>query len=79
MCVVRAWDLQKPLLFAPAMNTRMYDHPITRQQIDQLTSWGYKEIPCISKTLMCGDTGNGAMSEVPTIVASVVSAFQLPL
>jgi len=79
MCVVRAWDLQKPLIFAPAMNTRMYDHPITREQIDKLISWGYKEIPCISKTLMCGDTGNGAMAEVPTIVAFVVSAFQLPL
>ncbi|XP_034476772.1 phosphopantothenoylcysteine decarboxylase [Drosophila innubila] len=79
MCVVRAWDLQKPLMFAPAMNTRMYDHPITREQIDKLVSWGYKEIPCISKTLMCGDTGNGAMAEVPTIVESVVSTFQLPL
>ncbi|XP_064537901.1 phosphopantothenoylcysteine decarboxylase [Drosophila montana] len=79
LCVVRAWDLEKPLLFAPAMNTRMYDHPITREQIDKLISWGYKEIPCISKTLMCGDTGNGAMAEVPTIVSSVVSAFQLPL
>ncbi|XP_016947649.1 phosphopantothenoylcysteine decarboxylase [Drosophila biarmipes] len=76
MCVVRAWDLQKPLLFAPAMNTRMYDHPITREQIDKLTSWGYKEIPCISKTLMCGDTGNGAMAEVPSIVEAVLSAFQ---
>ncbi|KAL7736351.1 hypothetical protein ACLKA6_014822 [Drosophila palustris] len=79
MCVVRAWDLQKPLLFAPAMNTRMYDHPITREQIDKLVSWGYKEIPCISKTLMCGDTGNGAMAEVLTIVEAVVSTFQLPL
>ncbi|XP_062131342.1 phosphopantothenoylcysteine decarboxylase [Drosophila sulfurigaster albostrigata] len=77
MCVVRAWDLKKPLLFAPAMNTRMYDHPITREQINRLISWGYTEIPCISKTLMCGDTGNGAMSEVATIVKSVVAAFLL--
>ncbi|KAH8316250.1 hypothetical protein KR067_002915 [Drosophila pandora] len=76
-CVVRAWDLQKPLLFAPAMNTRMYDHPITREQIDKIVSWGYKEIPCISKTLMCGDTGNGAMAEVPTIVQAVLAGFQL--
>ncbi|XP_017079221.1 phosphopantothenoylcysteine decarboxylase [Drosophila eugracilis] len=76
MCVVRAWDLQKPLLFAPAMNTRMYDHPITREQIDKLTSWGYTEIPCISKTLMCGDTGNGAMAEVPTIVKAVLAEFK---
>ncbi|XP_034129550.1 phosphopantothenoylcysteine decarboxylase [Drosophila guanche] len=78
MCVVRAWNLEKPLLFAPAMNTRMYDHPITKEQIDKLVSWGYKQIPCISKTLMCGDTGNGAMAEVRTIVEAVVlAAFQL--
>ncbi|XP_018785986.1 PREDICTED: phosphopantothenoylcysteine decarboxylase [Bactrocera latifrons] len=67
-CVVRAWDLHKPLLFCPAMNTRMYDHPLTYEQISKLKSWGYTEIPCISKMLMCGDTGNGAMAEVSTIV-----------
>ncbi|EDV98223.1 GH22990 [Drosophila grimshawi] len=80
LCVVRAWDLDKPLLFAPAMNTRMYDHPITREHIEKLLSWGYRQIPCISKTLMCGDKGNGAMAEVHTIVATVVATFyQLPL
>ncbi|XP_017961943.1 phosphopantothenoylcysteine decarboxylase isoform X2 [Drosophila navojoa] len=79
LCVVRAWDLEKPLFFAPAMNTRMYDHPITREQIDKLIKWGYKEIPCISKTLMCGDTGNGAMAEVSTIVSIVVGTFTMPL
>ncbi|XP_017478644.1 PREDICTED: phosphopantothenoylcysteine decarboxylase [Rhagoletis zephyria] len=67
-CVVRAWDLHKPLLFCPAMNTRMYDHPLTYEQIGKLKSWGYIEVPCISKTLMCGDTGVGAMAEVSTIV-----------
>ncbi|ALC41039.1 Ppcdc [Drosophila busckii] len=79
MCVVRAWDLEKPLLFAPAMNTRMYDHPITREQIDKLISWGYKEIPCISKTLMCGDTGNGAMAEVCAIVEALRAVLQLSM
>jgi len=68
LCTVRAWDFTKPLLFCPAMNTRMYDHPLTSQQIDVLRSWGYIEVPSISKTLMCGDTGNGAMAEVGTIV-----------
>ncbi|XP_022183820.1 phosphopantothenoylcysteine decarboxylase [Nilaparvata lugens] len=71
-CAVRAWDLTKPLLFCPAMNTRMWDHPITQTHITTLKSWGYTEIPCISKTLMCGDTGMGAMAHVPTIVQTVV-------
>ncbi|XP_033023345.1 phosphopantothenoylcysteine decarboxylase [Lacerta agilis] len=70
-CVIRAWDLSKPLLFCPAMNTAMWEHPITAQQVEQLKSFGYVEIPCIVKKLVCGDEGRGAMAEVPTIVAKV--------
>lgn len=39
------------------MNTYMWQHPITAQQIDNLKSFGYKEIHCISKKLACGDEG----------------------
>ena len=35
---LRAWDLTKPVLIAPAMNTFMWDHPATSQQLDIL-SW----------------------------------------
>ncbi|KAK7792929.1 hypothetical protein R5R35_008071 [Gryllus longicercus] len=74
-CVVRAWDMKKPLLFCPAMNTRMWNHPITSKHISVLKSWGYCEIPPISKTLMCGDKGIGAMAEVSTIVQRVQDCF----
>ncbi|KAL4707224.1 hypothetical protein ACJJTC_008211 [Scirpophaga incertulas] len=67
-CTTRAWDLKKPLLFCPAMNTRMWEHPVTTKHIALLKEWGHTEIPPISKTLMCGDTGIGAMAEVDTIV-----------
>ncbi|NXP05532.1 COAC decarboxylase, partial [Thinocorus orbignyianus] len=70
-CVVRAWDLSKPLLFCPAMNTAMWEHPITSRQVEQLKSFGYVEIPCVVKKLVCGDEGRGAMAEVWTIVESV--------
>lgn len=70
-CVVRAWDIAKPLLFCPAMNTAMWNHPITAQQIKSLLSFGYTEIPCIEKTLVCGDRGLGAMAEVDTIIDKV--------
>lgn len=75
-CVVRAWDVKKPLLFCPAMNTYMWEHPATSTQISTLKSWGYQEIPCISKTLVCGDTGLGAMAEVSTIVNCVLGAIK---
>lgn len=67
-CTARAWDLAKPLVFCPAMNTKMYHHPITICQINTLTTWGYHLVPVIEKTLVCGDTGLGAMAEVSTIV-----------
>ncbi|NWW72902.1 COAC decarboxylase, partial [Climacteris rufus] len=56
-CVIRAWDLSKPLLFCPAMNTAMWEHPITAQQLQQLQAFGYTEIPCVVKKLVCGDEG----------------------
>lgn len=72
LCTTRAWNFDKPLLFCPAMNTRMWDHPITSQHISILKSWGHIEVPCVAKTLICGDTGLGAMAEVQTIVDYVV-------
>uniref|UniRef100_A0A8B9YRU5 Phosphopantothenoylcysteine decarboxylase n=1 Tax=Bos mutus grunniens TaxID=30521 RepID=A0A8B9YRU5_BOSMU len=56
-CVIRAWDRSKPLLFCPAMNTAMWEHPITEQQVGQLKDFGYIEIPCVAKKLVCGDQG----------------------
>ncbi|XP_062860756.1 phosphopantothenoylcysteine decarboxylase [Trichomycterus rosablanca] len=75
-CVVRAWDTSRPLLFCPAMNTAMWQHPITAQQVTILQGFGYVEIPCISKKLVCGDEGKGAMSEVSTIVNEVKHYLQ---
>lgn len=69
--------MSKPLLFCPAMNTKMWEHPITSKQIAMLKSWGHTEIPPISKTLMCGDTGMGAMAEVPTIVNVIKDVFKV--
>ncbi|PIK54312.1 putative phosphopantothenoylcysteine decarboxylase [Apostichopus japonicus] len=76
-CVMRAWDNHKPLLFCPAMNTFMWDHPITGSQINILKSWGYHEVPCIKKKLACGDEGLGAMAEIETIVKAVTDALEV--
>nr|AEE62078.1 unknown [Dendroctonus ponderosae] len=76
LCTARAWDVSKPLIFCPAMNTKMFIHPITAVQITTLKSWGYIEIPVIQKTLMCGDTGLGAMAEVSSIVQTVIDVVE---
>lgn len=76
-CVARAWPLkQKPAIYAPSMNTFMWEHPITSQHTKILQNWGWEEIACISKKLMCGDTGMGAMAEVPMIIQSLLKHIQ---
>ena len=67
-CVARAWDLKKPFLFCPAMNTFMWEHPVTHEAVDKLISWGYIQVPVVSKKLACGDFGLGGMAEVSTIM-----------
>jgi phosphopantothenoylcysteine decarboxylase len=38
-CVWRAWDLNKPVLLAPAMNTLMWEHPFTVQHLRRLAKF----------------------------------------
>ena len=35
-CLFRAWDFDRPVVLAPAMNTRMWDSPVTRRHLRQL-------------------------------------------
>ncbi len=36
-CVWRAWDPTRPVVLAPAMNTLMWEHPLTRRHLRQLS------------------------------------------
>ena len=72
-CMARSWDFKKPIFFSPAMNTFMWDHPVTDPHTKQLKEWGYIELPCIEKVLMCNDKGKGAMAEPASIVDQVLS------
>ncbi|XP_074822114.1 phosphopantothenoylcysteine decarboxylase isoform X1 [Natator depressus] len=69
-CVIRAWDMTKPLLFCPAMNTAMWEHPITAQQVEQLKDFGYMEIPCVVKRLVCGDEGQSLAWPLATFLCA---------
>ena len=37
-CVYRAWEPEKPIVLAPAMNTRMWDHPVTLRHLRQIVA-----------------------------------------
>lgn len=69
-CVVRAWDWSKPCIVAPAMNTFMWESPITGRNLEQVKIYGsnFIIVPPISKELACGDEGMGAMARIETIV-----------
>lgn len=66
-----ALPAETPKLFAPAMNTKMYDNPITQQNMAVLTQQGYREIPPRSALLACGDVGRGALADLPDIIKTI--------
>ncbi len=37
-CVWRAWDVRRPVVLAPAMNTLMWQHPLTARHLRQLAA-----------------------------------------
>jgi len=72
-CVARAWPVsQKPIIVAPAMNTSMWEHPLTQPQIKILQDvLMVRVVPPVVKVLMCGENGMGAMAAVDDIVTEV--------
>ncbi|PAA92490.1 hypothetical protein BOX15_Mlig019526g2, partial [Macrostomum lignano] len=78
-CIARAWpvgDFGRPIIFALAMNSAMYQHPLTAKHVAVLkNTLGYIEVPVVAKKLMCGEVGAGAMAEPDTIVEAVMKAL----
>lgn len=58
-------------LLAPAMNTKMLDHPATQRNLEILKDFGYRIIQPREATLACGDQGSGALATVDTIIQAV--------
>ena len=60
----------KPVLFAPAMNTVMWDHPATKRNYRILLDDGLHAVGPGQGDLACGEVGAGRMSEPLEIVAA---------
>ena len=56
---------------APAMNTKMLDHPATQNNLKTLKSYGYQIIPPREALLACGDQGSGALASIETILTTI--------
>lgn len=61
----------KPVLIAPAMNTRMWEHPATQRNLATLIGDGLTAIGPGQGDLACGEVGAGRMSEPLEIVAAI--------
>jgi len=57
-----------PILFAPAMNTMMYEHPATQANIETLRGRGCHFVGPDAGALACGDTGLGRLASIPDIL-----------
>lgn len=56
---------------APAMNTKMLNHPATQNNIETLKDYGYQIIPPREALLACGDQGSGALASIETILTTI--------
>ncbi|MCK5242872.1 bifunctional phosphopantothenoylcysteine decarboxylase/phosphopantothenate--cysteine ligase CoaBC [bacterium] len=64
-------DTTAPILWAPAMNTRMWDNSVTRENVKKLTQRGHHWVQPTEGELACAETGRGRLAEVEDIVAAV--------
>ncbi len=64
----------KPVFVAPAMNTKMYEHPALQSNIQLLKKRGVHFIDSAEGELACGDVGKGRMED-PIVMFRVLSSY----
>jgi len=70
LCV--CWD--KPVFFAPAMNTRMWNNPAVQKNIEELKDRGFVVVGPEEGRLASGEEGPGRMTEPADIVKQLEKA-----
>lgn len=60
-----------PMLLAPAMNTKMYEHPAVKNNLEKLKQFGFQIIDPKESLLACGDFGKGALADISDILDAV--------
>ncbi|MDP8258406.1 MAG: flavoprotein [Candidatus Aadella gelida] len=66
-CTVLASD--KPVVFAPAMNDKMFKNAMVRENIEKLKKNGYHFIDPVKGRLACGKEGIGHLAPLETVVS----------
>jgi phosphopantothenoylcysteine decarboxylase/phosphopantothenate--cysteine ligase len=65
----------KPVLIAPAMNVKMWEHPATQRNVATLMGDGIGFVGPDDGTMACGEFGPGRMAEVPDIITAMQRFF----
>lgn len=65
----------KHKMICPAMNTQMYENPITQKNIQACKDLGYQILDPVVGHLACNDTGRGKMMEPADIVEAIDNYF----
>ena len=61
-----------PKIAAPAMNTRMYENPVTQDNLETLRKYGWQLVEPDSGRLACGTVGKGKLADPARILEAVV-------
>ncbi len=64
-----------PVMYFPAMNTRMWEHPVQQENIAKLKNLGYDVIDPDSGFLACGTSGKGRLGSIDSIEAKILEAL----
>lgn len=64
-----------PILIAPAMNGKMWQHPATVKNVETLRGFGAQFVEPAEGMLACGYEGVGRLAEVDTILQAVESVL----
>ena len=64
-----------PVVVAPAMNVRMWEHPATQANMAVLEARGVRRIGPVEGDMACGEWGMGRMAEADAITAAVEDLF----
>jgi phosphopantothenoylcysteine decarboxylase/phosphopantothenate--cysteine ligase len=60
-----------PILWAPAMNTGMWEHPAVQANLMRLRSFGHAVVEPGEGILACGEEGSGKLAEVAAIAEAI--------
>ncbi len=60
-----------PKIICPAMNTAMYENPVTMDNIAKCKSYGMKVVEPMSGLLACGDVGKGKLADIDTMIEAI--------